>query len=85
MAIMNYPLTQHAQDALEKRQIPREWMERALFSPESTEPGQIDAELEHRLAAIDEFDGRILKVVVNVTVEPVRIVTVHFDRRRKKP
>lgn len=81
---MDYLLTQHAKDALEKRGIPREWMERALFSPEGTEPDLIDAEIEHRLAGIPEFEGRILRVVVKVTEDPPSVITVYFDRRRKK-
>jgi len=80
---MDYQLTQHAQDALEKRRIPRKWMEKALFSPEWTEPDSIDGDLEHRLAAIEEFQGRILRVIVNVAVDPPRVITVYFDRRRK--
>ena len=80
---MKYILTQHARDALEKRGISSEWMERALFSPEWTEPDKIDAEIEHRLAGIPEFEGRILRVVVKVAEDPPRVVTVYFDRRRK--
>jgi hypothetical protein len=81
---MDYQLTQHAKDVLLKRQIPREWMENALFRPQWTEPDSVDPELEHRLAVIPEFQGRILRVVVNVIALPPRVVTVHFDRRRKQ-
>jgi hypothetical protein len=80
---MDYQLTKHAEDALEKRRIPREWMERVLFSPEWTEPDSLAAGVEHRLAPIAEFQGRILRVVVNAAVEPARVITVYFDRRRK--
>jgi hypothetical protein len=80
---MDYQLTKHAEDALEKRRIPREWMERVLFSPEWTEPDSLAAGLEHRLAPIGEFQGRILRVIVNVAVDPPRVITVYFDRRRK--
>ncbi|HUT51797.1 MAG TPA: DUF4258 domain-containing protein [bacterium] len=82
---MDYQLTLHAEDALEKRRIPREWMERVLSSPESSEPDSIDPELEHRLAPIEEFEGRILRVIVNTAAVPPRVITVYFDRRRKRP
>jgi hypothetical protein len=80
---MEYQLTQHARDALVKRQIPVEWMERVLLSPEWTEPDPLESDLEHRLAHIAEFGNRVLRVIVNVSVEPPRIVTIYFDRRRK--
>jgi hypothetical protein len=79
---MNYHLTEHARDALEKRQIPQEWMERALNAPEWTEKDRIDEDLEHRFARIPEFGDRVLRVVVNTNVARPRIVTVYFDRRR---
>ena len=79
---MNYHLTEHARDALEKRQIPQEWMARALNAPEWTEKDRIDEDLEHRFARIPEFGDRVLRVVVNTNVARPRIVTVYFDRRR---
>ncbi len=79
---MDYVLTEHARDALAKRRILTGWMERALTTPELIEVDPIDANLEHRLMHIAEFDNRVLRVVVNVTVIPPRVVTVFFDRRR---
>lgn len=67
---------------MEKRRIPREWMERALYSPKLREQDPVDPDLEHRLVEIPEFEGRVLRVVVNVAVAPPRVITVHFDRRR---
>jgi hypothetical protein len=79
---MNYHLTEHARDALEKRRIPLEWMERALNAPEWIEKDTIDEDLEHRLARIPEFGDRVLRVIANIKTVPPRIVTVYFDRRR---
>ena len=79
---MDYTLTEHAQDALVRRQIPLEWLERVLNAPEATEADPIDPELEHRLAQIAEFGGRVLRVIVNCRTTPPRVVTVFFDRRR---
>jgi uncharacterized DUF497 family protein len=78
---MNYELTEHAKESLKKRHNIRiQWLEQALNTPQRVEPDPVDAELEHRLLRIDEFEGRVLRVVVNKTVSPVRIITVFFDR-----
>jgi hypothetical protein len=80
---MNYSLTEHARDALEKRRVAQEWLQRAFAAPESVERDAIDPDLEHRLVHIPEFGGRTLRVIVNVRALPPRIVTAYFDRRRK--
>ena len=79
---MDYRLTQHARDAMEKRQIAVAWVERVLARPEWTEPDPLDAALEHRLAAIPEFGNRGLRVIVNTSTAPPRVITAYFDRRR---
>ena len=61
MADMDNYLTQHAGDALEKRRIPTEWMERVLTVPDCTERDPMDADLEHRLGRIREFENRVLR------------------------
>ncbi len=78
--MMRYVLTQHAEDALDQRKIPREWLERALQAPRRTAPDPVDAALEHRLIIIPEHDNRVLRVIVNIQVNPVRVVTLYFDR-----
>ncbi|GIW89485.1 MAG: hypothetical protein KatS3mg108_3809 [Isosphaeraceae bacterium] len=82
---MDYVLTEHARDALEKRQIQIAWMEQALTAPDVTEADPVDAELEHRLARIPEFGHRVLRVIVNGERTPPHVVTVFFDRRRVIP
>jgi hypothetical protein len=79
---MEYHLTEHARDALKKREIPLEWLEQALLTPDWTEGDVVDEQLEHRFARIEAFGGRVLCVVVNVRAAPLRIVTAYFDRRR---
>lgn len=80
---MKYQLTQHARDVMAERQIPVEWMEHALNNPEKTEPDTGDAALEHSLALIAQHGNRVLRVVYNKSVDPVRVVTVYFDRKMK--
>lgn len=79
---MDYVLTEHARDALEKRQIQVAWLEQVLTAPEAAEADPVDADLEHRLARIPEFGHRVLRVIVNVKKTPLHVITVFFDRRR---
>jgi hypothetical protein len=80
---MNYELSQHARDVLEERKIPVEWMERVIAKPFLVEPSTTDATVESRLAAIPEHGDRVLRVVINKTVVPERVVSVYFDRTMK--
>ncbi len=82
---MDYVLTEHARDALEKRQIQIAWVEQALTAPEVTEADPMDADLDHRLARIPEFGNRVLRVIVNGKKTPPHVVTAFFDRRRTIP
>jgi hypothetical protein len=79
---MDYVLTQHARDALAKRQILEAWVDIAMRSPVWIEADAVDSLLEHRLVPISEFGNRVLRVIVNPQTEPWRIVTAYFDRRR---
>ncbi len=80
---MNYLLTQHAKDVLEERKIRMEWLERALIHPKKIEDDPLDDELEHYLGIIDEYGYRVLRVVCSKEIEPLRVVTVYFDRTMK--
>ena len=80
---MNYALTEHARDAMQKRGIRTEWLERTVAAPQSRAPDEVDDELEHRLAAIPEFGNRVLRVIVNTRTLPERVITVYFDRRMR--
>jgi uncharacterized DUF497 family protein len=82
---VDYVLTEHARDALKKRQIPIAWVDKAWSAPEVTEADPVDARLEHRLARISEFGNRVLRVIVNVKKTPPHIVTAFFDRRSTIP
>ena len=80
---MNYELTKPAQKALEERGIQIEWMDRTLSAPECVLPDPEDATVKRYFRCIPEFGGRVLRVAVNTTVEPKRVVSVFFDRTMK--
>jgi hypothetical protein len=82
---MDYELTEHARDALEKRHIALTWVKRVFDAPEVTEADPVDPDLEHRLARIPEWGNRMLRVIINGKVVPPLIVTAFFDRRRTIP
>jgi Domain of unknown function (DUF4258) len=65
---------------MEEREIAVAWLERVLGSPQRVEPDPDDAELEHRLGRIGEYENRVLRVVINKSVRPVRVITLYFDR-----
>ena len=76
----NYVLTEHARIAIEERRISIEWLERVLAAPAMVEGDRDLPNLKHRLGAIEEYGGRVLRVIIDVDVEPVRVVTAYFDR-----
>ncbi|MEW6236416.1 MAG: DUF4258 domain-containing protein [Candidatus Omnitrophota bacterium] len=80
---MKYTLTKHAEKVLKEREIPLEYVERALNDPEWIEPDRDDPELEHRLRRMPEYGNRALRVVLNRNAEPANIVTVYYDRKMR--
>ena len=80
---MELAFTRHAREAMEKRGIAEDWVRCATEQPQRIEPDRVDAALEHRLTAIPELGSRILRVVVNPAVSPVRVITAYFDRKMK--
>jgi hypothetical protein len=80
---MDLNFTQHAVGRMAKRQLQREWVERVVAKPETVEDDEFDSELEHRLGKVPELANRVLRVIVTKS-DPMRVVTVHLDRRMKK-
>ena len=50
-----------------------------LEHPARTENDQSDPTLVHALRAIPEKGFRVLRVIYNETIDPIRIVTIYFD------
>jgi len=65
---MHFELARHAKDALVKREISMEWLERTLKFPDLTEPDMTDHNLEHRLAMISEHGCRVLRVMALIII-----------------
>ncbi len=78
---MNLEYSSHARDALIEREIDPDWVARTIENPVRTEADKEDPELRHFLARIHENGNRVLRVIVNDTVTPPRVVSMFFDRR----
>ncbi|NBV86585.1 MAG: DUF4258 domain-containing protein [Verrucomicrobia bacterium] len=79
---MEYQLSKHAAKVLEERQISIAWLEQTLSFSEPTLPDPYDTEVERCSRKIPECEGQV-RVAVNVTVTPNRVVSVFFDRAMK--
>lgn len=77
---MKFELSKHATDVIRERNIPVEFIERVIDNPELKESDATDAELEHYLSRILEYDNRVLRVIVNKHSVPKRVITAFFDR-----
>ena len=80
---MKYELTHHARKVLTERAIMVEWLERALSAPELILPDLEDPTVERYYRVIPEFGFRVLRVAVNTSVDPHKVVSVFFDRNQK--
>ena len=80
---VEYELAHHAADMLRRRGIRREWLEVAMNSPQRVERDATDPSIVHHLRTIEACEGRVLRVLYNEAVSPVRIVSVFLDRRMK--
>ena len=80
---MKYQLSQHAAIRIRERRIRTAWLEQVIACPQRTEPDPDDPDMQHRLAAIAEMEYRVLRVVCDPRQNPLKIVTLHFDRSMK--
>jgi hypothetical protein len=79
-----FVISAHAAVAIAERNIDDAWIKGVMRKPERVEADKTDPELRHALGRIAERDGRVLRVVYNHTVTPVRVVTAYFDRSMRK-
>ena len=77
---MRYVLSDHARTVIAEREIRTAWLEQVLERPDMVRDDEDDPELEHRLGVVHEHGDRVLRVIINKTVRPVRVVTTYFDR-----
>jgi Domain of unknown function (DUF4258) len=69
---------------LKERGIQLEWLERILLNPVQQHVDLTDPALNHAIGPIAENGDRLLRIIYNDTVKPLRIVTAYFDRTLRK-
>lgn len=81
--INGFELSDHARSQMQERNIQPSWLTETLSSPDRLLLFADPHGNTHYLKQIADFGGRWLRVIVNPTVNPQRIVTIFFDRRVK--
>ncbi len=76
----NFELTIHAEKVAVERCIDPVWIERTISKPELRLPDPDDPALVRLYRRIEERQNRVLRVVVNPSVDPIRVISVFFDR-----
>ena len=79
---MDIELSSHSESMLRERDILEEWLWLAIEEPD--EKALMDDGNVHYMKAIQQFGGRVLRVVVNQQSAPRIVVTVFFDRRLRR-
>ena len=71
--------TAHARTMMHERGIMEDWVKSTVLDPDMTEQREDDE--VHYLKKIPQKRGKFLRVIVNPSVNPERVITVFFDRR----
>jgi hypothetical protein len=71
--------TVHARTMMQERMILEEWITMTVNNPDYIETKGDDE--KHYLKRIPDAKGKILRVVINPSATPCRVITVFFDRR----
>ncbi len=67
-----------------ERGLSLKWVENAIAEPDWTEPDPAGEGIERRFLSIEEFGGRVLRVVCMETVDEIRVITATFDRNARR-
>jgi hypothetical protein len=75
--------TKHAAVVIASRAIREEWINHALANFVEESQDRNDTDLQHYLAPIEEYDSRVLRVIVKKGTIPPLVITAFFDRSMK--
>lgn len=81
--IDGFELSDHARFQMQERNIQLSWLTETLSAPDQVLPLADSHGNTHYLKQVADFGDRWLRVIVNPTVDPQRVVTIFFDRRVK--
>ncbi len=71
--------TAHARTMMHERMIQEDWVNSTVDFPDTMEEKRDDE--RHYLKRIPQNGMRVLRVIVNPTTTPPRVITMFFDRR----
>jgi hypothetical protein len=71
--------TVHAKTMMQERMIQEDWVKSTVSNPDWIEEKRDDE--RHYLKQIPPNAGKFLRVIINPSVHPSRVITVFFDRR----
>jgi Domain of unknown function (DUF4258) len=81
---MNYELSHHALDELQKRKIPQSLITAILKNPQQTLPQDDEITIFQSQVKFDNNKTYLIRVFANITAHPPRIVTVYRTSKIKK-
>ena len=81
---MNYRLSWHAEEQLERRQIPNEWLDMLLDGAEQRFRPSADTEILQSRFAADDGRMYLLRAVMAIDKEPPVVVTVYRTSKIEK-
>jgi hypothetical protein len=84
MASADLVFTRHADDMIIERAINRAWIQATIDAPDSIEPDPKRPGVLLAFRKMSERGGRILRVAHVRTGTRVRVLTVFFDRARRR-
>jgi hypothetical protein len=79
-----FVLTAHAAQMVRERCIEDGWIWEVLAEPAVVLPDARDLTLSHLLRRIPENGDRMLRVVIDSTQIPRRVITLFFDRKASR-
>jgi hypothetical protein len=79
---LDFEFTTHAKEMLKQRNILEEDVLRTIYHPDWKNIGQDDN--VHCFKKIDEYENRVLHVIINPGTVPKKVVTAFFDRKARK-
>lgn len=77
--------TRHGENVMREREIDRAWVEATVHEPDWVLPDATTQGAERRFKAIPEFGDRTLRVACLESDAHIRILTVFFDRKARRP
>jgi uncharacterized protein DUF4258 len=84
MPELRLEFTKHAEEMLAEREIDRAWVLATVSNPEAVENDPLRDGVMRAYRRIPEHGNRYLRVAYVPTTNSIRVLTVFFDRRRRR-